>query len=541
MTKNPLLPKYEDIAYPEKNTTLASGSYTEGKRINVLIVGETQQGKSTLVQNINTYAGQSDINIEIGSGNRSCTRTTTKYDLDITLRSFHLEDHDGKMLPVAKSTYTDLCALGDEDAKVVPENEDGPLETMRFSFLDTPGLDDSEGEDMELMAGILGKVAQLDYINAIIYVRSCGKHFGQSFKVFFDYLQRSMPTIAHGLIVVHSGYTVLQQDVYIREGKDWAEIRREGFKAATNLDLAHFFMDNEPDIFSPLAVMISMNETRALLSHIKEQPEQPVTSFRLLKTPRMQEVDVYIRNTISELRRLLRKELKEIREGIAAVERQDMEDAMSIGRINRKLDSIRDDLRRYESGPDVALGSITIQEDYRFIENLLMKGQWNLEGKTASFVADCPISYTTKSVNGSSRWVRETITGNSWSGFIASGIFRGISGSATFYARSPTKYRDEIRSLKEQKGSFEDKLSLLRTRKLTSSIPHEDAQEFAELLELCDNVDVKVKRDTIDMAIYPMLRRIYLTKEPILSRGEMTDFLKVYDERIAEFFEQSRA
>src|SRR5215471_11426196 len=138
-------------------------------------------------------------------GNVSCTKTVGHYRVSTTLQQFCLQDMEGRK--IKKLQYSDLVDLTDEDATVLankPE-EDGKIHL--FNLIDTPGLDDSDGNDMEIMANIVGEMSQLSHLNAIIYVRNMNKPFGASFTRFYNYIQRSMPNISNGLIIVHSGFT----------------------------------------------------------------------------------------------------------------------------------------------------------------------------------------------------------------------------------------------------------------------------------------------------------------------------------------------
>ncbi|KAK6510885.1 hypothetical protein TWF506_009976 [Arthrobotrys conoides] len=508
--------------------------------INILIVGETQQGKSTLVKHIHTYAGLPDPDIKIGSGNVSCTRVSQYYELSLDLRSYHLEDPTGNKIEITKDNYRKLCTYDNGDARVVltPPESGIPSRTVRFNILDTPGLDDSNGKDMDIMAGILAKAGELSHIHAIVYVRNSSTNFGESFKSFFGYLQRSMPSLARGLVIVHSSFTPMRVNSHIRQGKDWSEIRREGFKAATNLELAHFFMDNEPDLQSPLSVVLSLNETCALLSHIKEQPVQPASSFKLLKTPRMQQVDGFIINAIAEVRRIIKNKLDESSKSLTSNELKALEDQSELARLTRKIQIINDDIRGYEYGPDIVLGSVSVTEEFSFFGNLIMKQEFNLPGKTMTFNADEPIGYVQKSATGGSRWAQETIQGNRWNGFITAGLLRSIRGTATFYVKSEAKYRAQIRSSKEEKNEAEEKYKRLDALKTSVSSVQKNIQQLSLLLGQSDELAVAVKRDIMDMRLYPDLRQVYSTTEPRLSRGEISAFLQVYSPEIAEFYER---
>jgi predicted GTPase len=63
---SPPPPYKKDVVPNEKVSDTAQPK--EEKPINVLIVGETQNGKSTLVKQIGVYAGVPNIDVQVGSG-----------------------------------------------------------------------------------------------------------------------------------------------------------------------------------------------------------------------------------------------------------------------------------------------------------------------------------------------------------------------------------------------------------------------------------------------------------------------------------------
>ncbi|KAF3917567.1 hypothetical protein AA313_de0202875 [Arthrobotrys entomopaga] len=508
----------------------------DGSLINVLVVGETQQGKSTLIRNLLEYAKLPDADIKIGNGNRACTANPQDYEMDIPLRSYHLEDHIGNPIKVDKDSYSDLIDYGEDDAKVVQDSPDDQVETLRFRFLDTPGLNDTEGRDVELMAAILGKVAEMKSVNAVIYVRKIDKHFGNSFHDFLGYFQRSMPSLAGGLIIVHSAYTTMKVEKFLREGKSAAELRRDAFQAATGLDLAHFFMDNNPDVYSPLAVMQSLNETHNLLTHIKVQPQHPASDFRLLKTPGMQSVDMNIANALLELKRVLQTQLEEAKKSLSAAQQHVLEDEVELAKIKRQIDTITKELNQLENGPDICLGSKTVVEEYSFVGHLLLNGQLGLGGDWHEFDADCPIAYVRKSSTGRSQWLHERLRGTNWRGALSADLFSNINGSATFYAKSSVKNQNEIRLLKGNKANLDDRLDYLTRRMSHDKVNGDHVEKIAAGLAACDQLLVTTKKDSFEMERYPALRHIYLTTDAKLSKNDIYDFLKEYDPEVADMY-----
>ncbi|KAF3906829.1 hypothetical protein ABW21_db0200083 [Orbilia brochopaga] len=520
----------------EASTSTATDARGDSSIFNVLVIGETQQGKSTLVRNLLEYAKLPEADIKVGNGNRACTANPQDYEMVIPLRSYHLEDHIGNNLKVDKDNYSDLIDFGEDDAKVVQDLPDDQVQTIKFRFLDTPGLNDTEGRDMELMAGILGKAADMKYVNAVIYVRKIDKHFGNSFQDFLGYFQRSMPSLAGGLIIVHSAYTTMKVEKFLREGKSPAEMRRDAFKAATGLDLAHFFMDNNPDIYSPLAVMQSLNETHNLLSHIKVQQEHSVSDFRLLKTPGMQSVDMHITNALQEVKRVVQSQLEEAKKVLSAAQQRSLEDEVEVAKMKRQIDQITKELNHLENGPDICLGSKTVVEEYSLIGHLLMSGQLNLGGDWHEFDADCPIAYVRKSSTGRSSWLHERLRGTNWRGQLSAGLFASINGSVTFYAKSSVKHQNEIRLLKNNKANLEDRLDYLVKRMAHSTVDGANVKQLADGLAACDHLLEVTKKDSFEMERYPALRHIYLTKEAKLSRNDIYDFMKEYDIKVADMY-----
>ncbi|KAK3169506.1 hypothetical protein OEA41_008890 [Lepraria neglecta] len=151
-------PRYsEDVAAEECNS-YESEKQDEPKEdlpINVLVVGETQNGKSTMIRQMGVYAGVPDINVKIRFGNVSCTRNVGQYDISTALRRYYLTDLNGK--GIKKKDYSDLVDLMNDDAKVVAATPEDGGKVVKLTFFDTPGLDDSDGNDMEIMANIVGK------------------------------------------------------------------------------------------------------------------------------------------------------------------------------------------------------------------------------------------------------------------------------------------------------------------------------------------------------------------------------------------------
>ncbi|KAF9996476.1 hypothetical protein BGZ65_007935, partial [Modicella reniformis] len=120
---------------------------------NVLLLGPTQAGKSTFLESVKQYADSSyDINIKrIGNGNMSHTQDVIEDEVMTSLPIYKLYDmnDDGRELDTTQikteSAFKKLLAR-DDDLELRAEELPGS-KLVRFRIIDTPGLDDTNGND----------------------------------------------------------------------------------------------------------------------------------------------------------------------------------------------------------------------------------------------------------------------------------------------------------------------------------------------------------------------------------------------------------
>jgi flagellar biosynthesis GTPase FlhF len=499
----------------------------QNKSITVLLVGETQQGKSTLIQKLHAYA-DAPINIGIGTGDSSCTTAVGIYPLAIPLRKFKLVSTDETDLH--DYDFADLCDLGTDEAEIAPEQT--PEEKVDFILVDTPGLDDSMGNDMENMAGIISKVGELDHLNAVVYIRKGDKPFSPVFREFFHYLDRSMPAICNGLIVVNTFFSVDYEQQHFRNNKDAKKIRKDGFKATVGRDLVHFFIDNRPSKYSPFARVQSLNELYNLLSHLRTQKPLQTSELKLLKTPKMKEFEQQILLQLKTLQSTLEKRWDEKKAAARDAEQNAMNIQRQETRIKSKIDQQRKMIREFENGSEVLLGTRSLVDEFSLIDNLLIKGEYKLGSRTIEYDADCTISSVTKWASSGTKWLGEHLQGTHYRVNLSAKWFRDINGSVTFYAKSSDKYRDKINAIKDTCKVLQEEVSILEaTHKASGVNLSSDVVTLERDLEKCQQVSSQIESDTCDMTLYQVLRPLYGTKWPV-SFAVVLDFVQAYNPEV---------
>lgn len=507
--------------------------YDEASTINVIITGECQQGKSTLIQQLSRYAGTVDMPIGIGDGNKACTMEVSNYDMSVKLRTFQMVDAAGQ--PLERKQYSDLAALEENEVKAVEvSGVDTP--TFKFRFVDTPGLNDTHGDDFAIMSRILGRAADLGHVNALVYVRSVENHFGSSFKSFFRYIQRSMPGICNGLIVVHSCFTVDRVQEFLEEDQRLEDIRREAFGAATQLELEHFFMDNSPDPTSPFAVVQSLNEIYRFLQHLASQKPLPVKSMKLLKTDTMRHMDIHVVNALKSLGHRLDKEWNQEKGTVELVRVNAMSAQREVSKLKIKIETRQSQIKALKTDDEILLGKKSCVAHYSFVGDLLIQGKLNLGSKRLSYDSDHIISSIAKTCSLGSKWLDEDLRGTHWRGEIYGNLFKDINGTVTFYTTSKLKHKKEIEALETAVVDLQDHLAVqveTLSRNAGTSGPDARLSQVGDNISKVEEITELVERDSFDVTLWPLFRGFY-TKHTFPTPDDIRTFVKVYDEKIGK-------
>ncbi|KAF9140581.1 hypothetical protein BGX30_006275 [Mortierella sp. GBA39] len=147
---------------------------------NVLLIGQSQSGKSTLLEAIKQYADTTYIadRSRIGSGNISLTSEPRIEEVVTCLPAYRIyetnhhgrqeidvEHHfEGKMLGAFKALLSRQEGLELTAERTTPFS--------RFRIIDTPGLDDSQGRDIENLGRIFSTLSSLGQLHLVIITDS---------------------------------------------------------------------------------------------------------------------------------------------------------------------------------------------------------------------------------------------------------------------------------------------------------------------------------------------------------------------------------
>ncbi|KAF8967211.1 hypothetical protein BGZ46_000219 [Entomortierella lignicola] len=193
----------------QKINTDSSGEPDDMPIYNVLLIGQTQSGKSTLLEAIKQYA---DINYKadpsrIGRGNISCTSEPRIEEVVTSLPAYRIYeyDHHGRQ-EIDVERHFEHKMIG--AFKVLSSRREGleltaegSIPFSRFRIIDTPGLDDSQGRDVEHLGRIFSALSSLGKLYLVIITDSHNCSFAPGYQTALQTYSTLFSTM-HGLMTI---------------------------------------------------------------------------------------------------------------------------------------------------------------------------------------------------------------------------------------------------------------------------------------------------------------------------------------------------
>ncbi|KAG0314160.1 hypothetical protein BG000_005639 [Podila horticola] len=172
----------------------------------VLVLGKTQAGKSTFIEFVKNYANQQyTINERLlGTGFQSKTRMPEPFMVMTDLPAYEVFDATGTRIDIGSladqhqdpEDYFD--ALNDRKTalKLVSHDLASSLLPRHFEivFLDTPGVEDTNGRDSEHAERIIDAMTKMQSFNLIIIIINCEETPSKAHQLAFNYYAKVIHT-----------------------------------------------------------------------------------------------------------------------------------------------------------------------------------------------------------------------------------------------------------------------------------------------------------------------------------------------------------
>ncbi|KAG0307101.1 hypothetical protein BGZ98_001040 [Dissophora globulifera] len=174
---------------------------------NVLLIGQSQSGKSTLLEAIKQY-GNPDYKPDlsrIGGGNISHTSEPRIEEIVTCLPVYRIfENNRNCRHEIDMERYLEETKF--DDFKTLLNRRDGLELTAessaafsRFRIIDTPGLDDSGGRDVEFLGRIFSAISSLGHLHLVIITDSHGTTLAPGYQAALQ-TYSTLFSVMHGLM-----------------------------------------------------------------------------------------------------------------------------------------------------------------------------------------------------------------------------------------------------------------------------------------------------------------------------------------------------
>ncbi|KAG0010043.1 hypothetical protein BGZ81_003022 [Podila clonocystis] len=277
----------------------------EQEEYNVLLLGETQSGKSTLIEFLSAYADPNyTINEEnVGDSIFSKTdkvRTTT---IHTDLPPYLVTDKEGErvdydlFLDQDQEDYEDEL---NERKKYLLERGEATAATATFNLFDTPGLNDTSKFDEKNLAIIFKALEGVKSIHLVVITVS-NNPFTEGLQNALSAYINFFPEFNGSIVFVHTkidyGKLHEQERQFVNTFNEKKVILH---KLAGRDSVPHLLIDNDIGSTRTIRNCITQNTLRELLGMAKLNEPVPLQVMVMNKTEKMRTVDMILRGKFED-------------------------------------------------------------------------------------------------------------------------------------------------------------------------------------------------------------------------------------------------
>ncbi|KAF9344287.1 hypothetical protein BGX26_004565, partial [Mortierella sp. AD094] len=273
------------------------------KVFNVLLLGETQSGKSTFIEYVKKYADPdytidlSNFGDDISSCTKEVVRSTVHTDLPVTdvvenaPRSIPTEVYLGSLINDSPNFDDFEGALNRGNFETIRTQSSESSVQYQFNLFDTPGLNDTYGKDEAHIASIYKALRDVGRIHLVLI--AIGKApftpgFQAATKCYFDMLPefRGLTAFVH----THVNYKDLHPGR--KEVASHLTSKIELLHDMMGLDsFQHFAIDCDLNTTGPIRNCITQNIIQNILYLALFNEPVAVNRIQIYKSPKMQATD----------------------------------------------------------------------------------------------------------------------------------------------------------------------------------------------------------------------------------------------------------
>ncbi|CAO3570340.1 unnamed protein product [Mortierella alpina] len=267
---------------------------------NILLLGQTQAGKSNFLEAIRTYVDP-EHKIEfglIGNGSKSHTKDVYAKVVETTFPKYQLYTPDGQevrddyiFVEDFKTYKKRINQTEDLEVRIIDSCD---LERSRICVFDTPGLDDSDGHDERNVAKILTALKDSGNIHLVLIMISRGEALTHGLRSALKIYSKIFSPMKDLMAFVHTKCMFETQHYGDKWLPPFIESRKADLKGIMGRDMQHFFIECDLDDDRPTAQFLRQRMIRHILLKAILNSPVPTEKMQLKKTPKMKDVDALI-------------------------------------------------------------------------------------------------------------------------------------------------------------------------------------------------------------------------------------------------------
>ncbi|GJJ78107.1 hypothetical protein EMPS_10466 [Entomortierella parvispora] len=307
--------------------------------VNILVLGETQSGKSTLVEALKLYADPKyNVNSsKIGSGNISKTMEVVQEAICTPIPRYSVflktdfDPHSKLLLPGKEAAAHEYFILNDKELyeqqlndrkhfrQPVPLNDsiDALNLSRNFNIIDTPGLNDTSDRDEDHVSKIFSAIGAKS-LNLVLVTVSRGA-FTQGLKQTLRSYLDLFPQLGDIIAFVHTRVNYLDLHPGMTDFQTYMKQRTATLNDIMGRDsIPHFWIDCDFESTKPIRKCITNNTLRKILKLADgSEPVPMLYSETVNKTPKMKEIDQIIKSQVQAVMQAIEStlEFKDSEEG----------------------------------------------------------------------------------------------------------------------------------------------------------------------------------------------------------------------------------
>jgi len=508
----------EDQTNKPKERFPSSSQRSGPKRFsaNVLIIGDSQSGKSTFIKKLYELAGkEAPETLKIGSGGEATTSNTHVYNIPLKLSEIGLFDQYKRELDWSKAfgSYESFDELSDE--RNLELRKGNVIAEVDLNLIDTPGLKGTDKNDEDNMFELIQTLTDIGSVNCVLLLNkgtNYGPNFEETLMYYHDMLGRTIP-----VHMLHTKYTSddILRDIQanVNTYKNSARIR-EFKKLFPNISGEHWLIDSIPKHNRPFREFLTQHTINTWLASIASEREISTKNLTFTKTAKMKRIDrmVQARNQalseghgegLSDKNVKLRKILQKITSLSRTVDEQKNE----IDSLQKELDEKNSKVPEFMKTKNVS-HTWTLWPTRQEHEIEIHTGDPIMEVEKVIF--NEPASYWVPS--SESKYGEEAMS-KEYRIRIESKIWRGCYASISLYTYKKYKFAEQIPFIKDKLNTMN--LGYWKNQKELNEykVDHNEFKKTISELEneirIYNDTNPKIVEEKIPFGLYREVEKLY--------------------------------